>query len=120
MSDPQAPKETDDAKSTDNERVNLGKIMRLLMERNPIGQETVERVLDILIRMLSRREILERILNSEFIRHVKDMQSEITEVFGLASQADMHDLKERLDETNQRLAKLQKTLDDIVVEVDTA
>jgi hypothetical protein len=104
----------------DARRVDLGRLLRALLDRNPIGQETIDRVLEILIRVLSRREFLERILRSEFMRHVRDMQVEITEAFGMASQGDVQDIKRRLDEVNQRLAALQKTLDEIVVEIDAA
>jgi tetrahydromethanopterin S-methyltransferase subunit G len=38
----------------------------------------------------------------------------------MASQGDVQDIKRRLDEVNQRLAALQKTLDEIVVEIDAA
>jgi hypothetical protein len=104
----------------DARRVDLGKLLRALLDRNPIGQETVERLLDVVIRLLSRREVLERVLKSEFVRHIRDMQSEITEIFGLASQADVQEIKTLLGALNERLDTLQKTLDEIVVEVEAA
>lgn len=106
--------------SEEARRVDLGKLLRALLDRNPIGQETLERLLDLVIRLLSRREVLERVLNSEFVRHIRDMQSEITEIFGLASQADVQEIKTLLGDVNRRLEALQKTLDEIVVEVETA
>lgn len=96
----------------------LNKVLRTLINHNPIGQDAAEKTLEILFRLLNRREFLERVLRSEFMRNVRDMQSEITESVGLASQGDVQDIKLRLDEVTRRLEKLQKTLDEIVVEVD--
>jgi hypothetical protein len=97
----------------------LSKVLKMLLDLKPlIGPETAERLFEGFFRILNRREVLERILHSEFARNVRDMQSEITEAVGLASQADVHDIKKRLDEVNDRLDKLQRTLDDIVVEVE--
>lgn len=98
----------------------LDKALRALLERNPIGQEAIERTMEVLVRVLARREFLERLFRSDFMRHVRDMRSEITETFGVASQADVQEIRHRLDEVLVRLDKLQKTLDEIVVEVDSS
>lgn len=95
-----------------------GRAIRSLLDRNPVGTDTVERVFEIAIRLLNRREVLERILHSEFMKNVRVMQSEITEAVGLASQSDVHELRNQLAEALARLEKLQNTLDEIAVEVD--
>ncbi|MEO1271728.1 MAG: hypothetical protein AAFX99_26855 [Myxococcota bacterium] len=94
------------------------KVARSVLERKPPGQESIERLLEIFLGVLNRREVLERILRSDFMKNVRDMQSEITEAVGIASQADAQELRHQLAEINARLDKLQKTLDDIVVEVE--
>lgn len=95
-----------------------GKVFRNLLDRNPVSGESAEHLLDLLIRALNRREFLERLLRSEFMKNVRDMQSEITEAIGFASAADVKVLKDQLDEVLLRMDKLQKTLDEIVVEVE--
>jgi len=95
-----------------------GKVFRNLLDRNPVSSESAEHLLDLLIRALNRREFLERLLRSEFMKNVRDMQSEITEAIGFASAADVKVLKDQLDEVLLRMDKLQKTLDEIVVEVE--
>ncbi len=97
---------------------DLARVLKLLLDLKPIGQDTAERLLEVFLKLLNRREVLERILRSDFMRHWRDMQSEITEAIGIASQADVQDIKQRLDGVNQRLDKLQHTLDAIVVEVE--
>ncbi|MBH24145.1 MAG: hypothetical protein CMH57_06775 [Myxococcales bacterium] len=94
------------------------KVARSVLERKPPGQESIERILDVFLKVLNRREVLERILRSDFMKNVRDMQSEITEAIGIASQADAQELRQQLAEVNERLEKLQKTLDEIVVEVE--
>lgn len=95
-----------------------GKVFRTLLDRNPVSSESAEHLLELLIRALNRREFLERLLRSEFMKNVRDMQSEITEAIGFASAADVKELRDQLDEVLRRLDKLQKTLDEIVVEVE--
>jgi hypothetical protein len=97
-----------------------GKALRSILDRNPMGPESVERFFEIAIRILNRREVLERVLRSEFMKNVRDMQSEITEAVGLASQSDVHELRNQLVEVLEKLDTLQTTLDGIVVEVDGA
>ncbi len=95
-----------------------GKVLRAVLERNPVSTDSVEHLLDVLFRVLNRREFLERLLRSEFMRNMRDMQSEFTEAVGIASQADVQALRQQLTEVLTRLDKLQKTLDEIVVEVE--
>ncbi len=92
-----------------------GKVVRAFLERNPVNQETVERIVELVFKLLNRREVILKLLGS-----MKDMQSEITEAIGFASQADVADLKAQLAEINHKMDKLQRTLDEIVVEVDEA
>lgn len=99
---------------------DMARLLQMLMNLKPIGQETAERLVEAGFRVLNRREVLERIIRSDFMRHVRDMQSEITESIGIASQADVQDIKRRLDDVTDRLDRLQRTLDEIVVEVDEA
>ena len=96
----------------------LRAVLKQAQDRNPISTDIAERIVEGVFRRLNRRDVVERILRSEFMANVRDMQSEITEVVGIASQADIQDLKARLDDVTSRLEKLQRTLDDIVVEVE--
>ena len=95
-------------------------IVRTAQDRSPIAQEVPERIVEGVFRLLNRREVVQRILRSEFMASVREMQSEITEAVGIASQSDVQEIKSRLDEVVDRLEKLQLTLDEIVVEVDEA
>lgn len=99
---------------------DISRVVRALFELRPLGQETIERIFEGVLKLLNRREVLERILRSEFMHNIRDMQSEITEAVGIASQADVQDLKKRLDGVTERLERLQRTLDEIAVEVDEA
>ncbi len=95
-------------------------IVRTAQDRSPLGQEVADRVVDSVFRLLNRREVVQRILRSEFMASVREMQSEITESVGIASQADVQEIKSRLDDVIVRMDKLQRTLDEIVVEVEEA
>ncbi len=99
---------------------DIARLMKVFLELRPIGQETAERVLEVFLKLLNRREVLERILRSEFMRNVRDMQSEITEAIGIASQADVQEIKTKLDVVTEKLDRLQRTLDEISVEVEEA
>lgn len=99
-------------------RDGASEITRAVWERKPPGQESIERLIDIFLKIMNRREVLERIVRSDFMRNVRDMQSEITEAVGIASQSDVQDLRAQLTEVIERLDKLQNTLDEIVVEVE--
>ena len=117
-----ATEESDEGRKPRGSRLGveeLSKVLKMLLDLKPlIGPETAEKLFEGFFRILNRREVLERILRSEFMRNVRDMQSEITEAIGIASQADVQDIKQRLDDVNLRLDKLQRTLDEIVVEVE--
>jgi hypothetical protein len=95
-------------------------VVRTAQDRSPLGQEVADRVVDSVFRLLNRREVVQRILRSEFMASVREMQSEITESVGIASQSDVQEIKSRLDDVIVRMDKLQKTLDEIVVEVEDA
>ncbi len=99
---------------------DVTKLLRLVVERNFVAPDTFDRLLEAIFRLLNRREVVERLLKSEFMKSVRDRQSEITEALGLASQADVEEMRTTLRDVIVRLERLQKTLDEIVVEVDEA
>jgi hypothetical protein len=104
----------------DELRLLIKSIVRTAQDRSPLGQDLPERIVEGVFRLLNRREVVQRILRSEFMASVREMQSEITESVGIASQSDVQEIKSRLDDVVQRLDKLQGTLDEIVVEVEGA
>lgn len=106
------------SKLVGNLQGEAGKVLRAVLERNPVSTESVEHLLDILFRILNRREFVERLLRSEFMRNLREMQSEFTETLGIASQSDVQAMRQQLTEVLNRLDTLQKTLDSIVVEVE--